>query len=152
MAAYRRVYDSRHLQADCQEPGSAPEPYARMSTMGCLYLFLPCYASSVCAVIRCPSVHDKQYCIEITEQIELVLVWGCYKEIWVSPKHQRISLWDFVANSRLENFAMLSSTATLILPYVFLCEQHHIDKNVSVDCVIVCATRGYVNAANLWVA
>jgi len=27
MAVYRRVYDSRHLQADCQEPGSAPEPY-----------------------------------------------------------------------------------------------------------------------------
>ena len=25
----RRVYDSRHLQADCQEPGSSPEPYAR---------------------------------------------------------------------------------------------------------------------------
>ena len=25
MAAYRRVYDSHHLQADCQEPGSAPE-------------------------------------------------------------------------------------------------------------------------------
>ena len=24
-----RVYDSHHLQADCQEPGSAPEPYAR---------------------------------------------------------------------------------------------------------------------------
>jgi len=24
MAAYRLVYDSRHLQADCQEPGSAP--------------------------------------------------------------------------------------------------------------------------------
>ena len=29
MAAYRRVYDSHHLQSDCQEPGSAPEPYAR---------------------------------------------------------------------------------------------------------------------------
>ena len=28
MAAYRRVYDSHHLQADCKEPGSAPEPYA----------------------------------------------------------------------------------------------------------------------------
>ena len=26
---YRRVYDSRYLQADCQEPGSAPEPYTR---------------------------------------------------------------------------------------------------------------------------
>jgi len=25
----RRVYDSHHLQADCQELGSAPEPYAR---------------------------------------------------------------------------------------------------------------------------
>ena len=29
MAAHRRAYDSRHLQADCQEPGSAPETYAR---------------------------------------------------------------------------------------------------------------------------
>ena len=29
MAAYRRVYDSRHLQVDCQKPGSAPEPYAQ---------------------------------------------------------------------------------------------------------------------------
>ena len=29
MAAYRRVYDSRYLQTDYQEPGSAPEPYAR---------------------------------------------------------------------------------------------------------------------------
>jgi len=26
MAAYRRVYDSRHLQADCQKPGSAQNP------------------------------------------------------------------------------------------------------------------------------
>jgi len=39
MAAYRRVYDSRHLQADYQEPGSAPEPYARQSSMGYLCLF-----------------------------------------------------------------------------------------------------------------
>jgi len=29
VAAYRRVYDLRHLQADRREPGSAPEPYAR---------------------------------------------------------------------------------------------------------------------------
>jgi len=27
--SYHWVYDSRHLQADCQELGSAPEPYAR---------------------------------------------------------------------------------------------------------------------------
>ena len=29
MAAYHRVYDSRHLQADCQEPRLAPDPHAR---------------------------------------------------------------------------------------------------------------------------
>jgi len=38
MAAYRRVYDARHLQADCQEPGSATEPYARQSSTGYLLL------------------------------------------------------------------------------------------------------------------
>jgi len=39
MATYHRVYDSRHLQADCKEPGSAPEPYTQQSSMGYLYLF-----------------------------------------------------------------------------------------------------------------
>jgi len=29
MAAYHWVYYSRRLQADCQEPGSALEPYAQ---------------------------------------------------------------------------------------------------------------------------
>ena len=33
MAAYRRVYNSRHMQGNCQERGSAPEPYARQSSM-----------------------------------------------------------------------------------------------------------------------
>jgi len=28
MTTYRRVYDSRHLQADCQKPGSAPKRHA----------------------------------------------------------------------------------------------------------------------------
>ena len=40
MAAYRRLYGSRHPQADCKEPGTAPEPYARQSSMGYLYLYL----------------------------------------------------------------------------------------------------------------
>ena len=38
MAVYRRVDDSLHLQADCQELGSAPEPYTRQSSMGYFYL------------------------------------------------------------------------------------------------------------------
>ena len=33
MAAYRRVYDLRHLQADCQEPVSALGPYARQQNL-----------------------------------------------------------------------------------------------------------------------
>jgi len=45
MAAYRRVYDSRHLQADCQEPGSAAEPCARQSSVGYLYLLDPLLVS-----------------------------------------------------------------------------------------------------------
>jgi len=40
MAVYRQVYDSRHLQADCLEPGSAPEPYTPQSSMGYFYLHL----------------------------------------------------------------------------------------------------------------
>ena len=39
MAAYRRVYDSLHLQAGCQEPGSTLEPYVRQSSIGYLYFF-----------------------------------------------------------------------------------------------------------------
>ena len=39
LAAYHQVYDSCHLQADYQEPGSAPELYARQSSIGYLYFF-----------------------------------------------------------------------------------------------------------------
>jgi len=39
MEAYRWV-GSRHLQTDCQEPGSAPEHYARQSSTGYLYILL----------------------------------------------------------------------------------------------------------------
>jgi len=40
MAAYCQVYDSRHLQADCQEPKLALEPYARYSSIGYLTFYL----------------------------------------------------------------------------------------------------------------
>jgi len=46
MATYRRVYDSRNLQADCPEPGSAPEPYSPQSSVGYLYLFSPDIATA----------------------------------------------------------------------------------------------------------
>ena len=45
--AYHRVYDSRHLQADCQEPGSATEPYAQQSSMGYLHLYNLAFIFSV---------------------------------------------------------------------------------------------------------
>jgi len=44
MAAYSRVYDLRHLQADCKEPGLAPEPYA---TFLHVYLIVHCVGLSV---------------------------------------------------------------------------------------------------------
>ena len=46
------VYDSRHLQYDCQEPGSSPEPYARQSSMGHLYPFFHPLYTCTC-VCRC---------------------------------------------------------------------------------------------------
>jgi len=39
MAAYRRVYDSHHLQADCKEPGSTPEPYLGNRLWATQYLY-----------------------------------------------------------------------------------------------------------------
>ena len=49
MAAYRRVYDSRHLQADCQEPGSAPEPLRSVIEYGLplpFYMLSPAHRSN----------------------------------------------------------------------------------------------------------
>jgi len=59
MAVCRRVYDSRHLQADCQEPGSAPEPYVRHSSMGYLCLFILCCQHTI------PSTHTYTMCTRI---------------------------------------------------------------------------------------
>jgi len=51
MAAYRQVNDSRHQQADCQEPGSAAEPYARQSSMG--YIYLTCFVARANISVYC---------------------------------------------------------------------------------------------------
>ena len=40
MAAYRRVYDSCHLQADWKEPGSAPDPTLRYRVWATFIFFL----------------------------------------------------------------------------------------------------------------
>ena len=39
MAAYRRIYDSRHLQADCQEPGSSTGTLRSVMEYGLLLTF-----------------------------------------------------------------------------------------------------------------
>ena len=51
MATYRRVCDSRHRQADCKEPGSPSEPYARQSSMGYLFNYF--------SVMRRTQLHTK---------------------------------------------------------------------------------------------
>jgi len=61
MAAYRPVYDSRYLQADCQKPGSAPEPYALQSSMGYLYLFTFPTTHSKTVRQKCKRSTEKQF-------------------------------------------------------------------------------------------
>ena len=56
MAAYHRVCDSHHLQADCQEPGSAPESYARQSSMGSLLLYISLRALLLYSLLRVRSL------------------------------------------------------------------------------------------------
>ena len=41
MAVYFRVYDSRHLQADCKEPGSARNPSLSNRTWATFFTFCP---------------------------------------------------------------------------------------------------------------
>ena len=51
-------YDSRHLQADCQEPGSAPEP-----TLGNQVWASFTYLSDFSPVRRCPLVGQFEYTV-----------------------------------------------------------------------------------------
>jgi len=87
MAAYRRVYDSRYLQADCQEPGSAPEPYARQSSIGYLYLYLFLLRSIVMSVSVCVCV-----CLFVRDHIFgtahpiFTNFYACYLWPWIGPR------------------------------------------------------------------
>jgi len=47
MAAYRLVYDSRHLQADCLEPESAPEPYTLGNRVWATAIITKAYLSAL---------------------------------------------------------------------------------------------------------
>jgi len=81
MAAYRRVYYSRRQQADCQVPGSVPEPYAQQS----LLLWLHCSSLYICPimwkhdVICKPEVHNALHCWACTTQ--------SHKRCWFGPPH-----------------------------------------------------------------
>jgi len=70
MAAYRQVYDSRHLQADYQKPGSAPEPYFRQSSIGYLYFFyFWLFTLSQKKTICNPLYHPTWKCITLTCEV-----------------------------------------------------------------------------------
>ena len=85
MAAYRRVYDSHHVQADCKESGSAPEPYARQSSTGYLFNMI---TVSIGVVDRVTSGRR--------ERVRAVMS-GCLHpftirtDVILSPTHDRIS-------------------------------------------------------------
>ena len=80
MAAYRQVYDSYHLQADYQEPGSALEPYVRQSSIGYLYFFtsdyLRFYVVSEKKPIYNPLAHPTWKCTTLTYEVyESFFMW-----------------------------------------------------------------------------
>ena len=58
MAAYCWVYDSVQLQAECQEPGSAAEPYARQSSTG--YLFISIGVSTQSSTVALYYLYQKK--------------------------------------------------------------------------------------------
>ena len=66
MAAYRRVYDSRHQQTECQEPGSATEPYARQSSMDYHYVFILSFGCIVCTMLDRPGLRG----VELIEKLQ----------------------------------------------------------------------------------
>ena len=66
----RRVYDSRQLQADCQEPGSAPEPYALGNRVWATFtIFTWVYMSKVNATCVCAAsastAASSEYCLMV---------------------------------------------------------------------------------------
>ena len=68
MAAYRQVYDSRHLQADYQEPGSAPD--VRQSSIGYLYFFTSDYLRYLRKKPFCnPLAHPTWKCTTLTCEV-----------------------------------------------------------------------------------
>jgi len=73
MAAYRRVYDLRHLQADCQEPGSA-----RLSSMGYLYSTFILLVYRICGV-----------CVELRGEYLY-----CYSNKTLSVWFKKVSAWQ----------------------------------------------------------
>jgi len=68
MAAYCQVYDSRHLQADYQEPGSAPD--VRQSSIGYLYFFTSDYLRYLRKKPFCnPLAHPTWKCTTLTCEV-----------------------------------------------------------------------------------
>jgi len=57
MATYRRVYDSRHLQADCQEPGSAAEPYTFSNRVRATFTLKPTKCADIVLICAVLSAH-----------------------------------------------------------------------------------------------
>jgi len=76
MAAYRQVYDSHHLQADCQEPESAPHP-----TLGNRVLARRFRLPLVRAARRSYMISINTFCytrllfIDVTDAVNSMLHW-----------------------------------------------------------------------------
>jgi len=115
-AAYRRVYDSDLLQADCHESGSAPEPYALQSSMGYLFTFFD-LQDRVAAFQLLATMYIKY--IQIFRRLE-----QCYDQV-VHPQKRRVlrHVLDGVMGRVLE---LKNEMVNLEL-----CEYHYFDDVLS---------------------
>ena len=108
MAAYSRVYDSRHLQADCREPGSAPN---RQSSTGYLYGHTHTHThrqvetdsqhtrhTLECVVYTVQCSHHRQQCVlhipvGRTECVSIRVTDGTCFDMAVAPWPRNTSQW-----------------------------------------------------------
>jgi len=110
MAAYRRVYDSRQLQADWKESGSAPKPYALQSCIGYLYHFscstrgyvvttgirVPCDSCSSLRVYETRLLPAFGSLIIITVVYETRSIVTVVEETWILPALESLALVSVV--------------------------------------------------------
>jgi len=100
MAAYRRVYDSHHLQADCQEPGSAPVIEYGLPLPFLGYLFPKFYENEpVSFYLSCSQTVKRQNSVQIDTAKRQILCDIFVNNILLVSQYPRLKILQTSVNS-----------------------------------------------------